>query len=325
MRAVVTGASGHLGGVLVRALLARGHDVCALDLVDGPALEGLDVEFRRADVTDPESFGGAFDGADVVYHLAAKISVAGDPDGSVWRVNTDGPKVVALATLAAGVPRLVHTSSVHAYDLELVSGTLTEEGPRTTDPARPVYDRSKYAGEQAVRSVIDLGLDAVIVNPTGVIGPFDFAPSRMGQVFLGMLQRTVPFSIPGGFDWVDVRDVADGMIAAAAEGTTGQNYLLSGTHLDVRAVMELAADTTGRPAPRAVLPMWMAKAWSPLGDRLARRTGSAWALTSESIHALEFDPPVSGAKASAELGYLARPIETTIRDIYGWFDEAGRS
>jgi len=318
MRTVVTGASGHIGGVLVRALLARNHAVLAADLVRGPTLDGLDVEFSAIDVTHPASLNGLFAGAEVVVHLAAVISVVGDPKGIVRAVNVDGAENVARAALAAGVGRYVHVSSVHAFDLEQVTATLTEESPRAIAAHLPPYDLSKYAGELRVRTVIADGLPAVIVNPTGVIGPDDFGPSRMGQIFRSMRERQLPFVIQGGFDWVDVRDVADGIVGAAERGRVGENYLLAGTHTSVADLMALAAVACGSHPPRFTIPMTLARAWGPVGTLVARRTGSALAMTTESLHALRFDPEVSSAKAKHELGYRSRPIDTTVRDIYEW-------
>ena len=214
MTTVVTGASGFLGGAVVRALLADNREVRAVDLVKGPTLDGLDVEFRVGNVLDPESLSTAFAGADSVCHLVALISIAGDPTGQVRRINVDGVRNVAQAALESGVSRMVHCSSVHAYDLETGGRSVTEESPRSTAPGLPAYDRSKAAGEVELRKVIEEGLDAVVVNPTGIIGPYDYAPSRMGQVFTAMFSGKLPALIHGGFDWVDSRDVANSLVAS---------------------------------------------------------------------------------------------------------------
>src|SRR5688572_24246187 len=156
MTVVVTGASGHLGTNLVRALLAEGRTVRAVDMRRGPGLDGLDVEFTSADVVDEESMRAALAGAEVVFHLAARISIAGDPDGSVWRVNVDGVRVTASAALAAGVRRFVHCSSLHAFDMT-VDGRVDEMHPRSVGAGPPLYDRSKWAGEVSLRQVGEIG------------------------------------------------------------------------------------------------------------------------------------------------------------------------
>ena len=166
MRAVITGASGFLGAHLARTLKDRGVEVRAADRSRGPALDDVDVEFVEIDVLDPASLRAAFEGQDRVFHLAAIISIVGDPTGEVWRVNVHGPRNAATVALECGVGRFVHCSSVHSFDLERCGPSLDESGLPTTHPDAPAYDRSKRAGEEAVRLVVQKGLDAVVVNPT---------------------------------------------------------------------------------------------------------------------------------------------------------------
>jgi dihydroflavonol-4-reductase len=320
MLTAVTGASGFLGGVLVRALLAEGRAVRAVDLVQGPTLEGLDIDFVAADVLEKTSLETALDGAEVVYHLAAVISVTGDPTGRVWAINVSGARNVAETALAVGARRLVHCSSVHAYDLE-AGVEIDEVSARAVEPDLPVYDRSKAAGEAAVRKVIDRGLDAVIVNPTGIIGPYDFAPSRMGQVLLALFEGRLPALIDGGFDWVDVRDVASSMIAAESDGTTGENYLLPGHRQSIRELAAIAEQVSGVPAPRITAPMWLVSLLAPMATVMSRRTGSALWSTTEALHALENSPPISGDKAADVLGHKPRPTQATVASLYDWFVE----
>jgi len=320
MRVAVTGAGGHLGGTLVRRLITDGHDVVAVDLEKSRALESLQVTYIQGDVLDRQAMEAAFDGVEVVCHLAAVISVVGDPTGVVRRVNVEGPANVADAAMSAGVRRMVHCSSVHAFDLSRATEPLTEEAPRSVDSRLPAYDRSKWSGEQSVQSRIEVGLDAVVVNPTGVIGPYDFAPSRMGRVFLAIRDGRLRATIDGGFDWVDVRDVASGIVAAIDVGCTGENYLLSGHRISMPVLASIASSIAGVDPPKYVLPQWLARLWGPLGTRLALRNDRALSMTQESLHALFNGPRVSSTKASAELGYTARPFEETVRDTYEWFE-----
>jgi dihydroflavonol-4-reductase len=319
---VVTGATGHLGAALVRALLAEGRRVRAVNREPGASLAGLDVEFVAADVLDVDAMRGAFAGADVVYHLAGRISIAGDPDGQVRATNVDGARHSTVAALDAGVERFVHCSSIHAFDI--ASDTvITEASPRAVATHLPAYDRSKAAGEREVRAAVARGLDAVITNPTGVIGPFDFAPSRMGAVFLALARRRLPALVAGGFDWVDVRDVADGMIAAEQRGRTGENYVLGGRRLAVRELAQLATAATGVRVPRFDVPRAIASAAAPAGLRWAGWRGTQALFTPESLRTLGADPIVSSAKAARELGYTARPTSETVADLYDWFSAAG--
>ena len=276
MTVVVTGASGHVGANLVRELLDRGDRVRVLIHRNSAALEDLDVEAVPGSVLDPSSLRTAFEGAEIVYHLAAVISIAGDPNGTVRAVNADGAENVARAALECGIGRMVHCSSVHAFNMRLGDKMLDETAPRAADDPRKhfAYDRSKAEGERRVRGVIAEGLDAVILHPTGVMGPFDFEPSRMGRVFLKLYQRTLPSLVGGGFDFVDVRDVVQGLIAAAQRGRSNESYLLSGHYREVAELAAMAQEVTGKKPPRLVVPIWLARLGVPVMRLVARVRGT---------------------------------------------------
>lgn len=319
MLAVVTGARGFIGSNLVRRLLADGFEVRTADIRPPTTARDDAVDDRRIDVLDRASLRAAFDGADIVFHLAAMISIVGDPDGKVRAVNVDGAHNAAAAALDAGVSRYVHCSSVHSFDLETCGPSLDETGTRSIGDHAPHYDRSKYAGEQRVRSVIADGLDGVIVNPTGVIGPHDDGPSRMGVTITQLRDRKIPVNVGGGFDFVDVRDVVSGMLAAGERGRTGENYLLSGTRVSMKELGQLVAAVTGGRPPKLSVPLGLV---SPLAWLVQRLTPSHVEpiFTPDSMHALQYSPTVSHYKATVELGYAARPIHETVADTLEWFD-----
>jgi len=319
MKVVVTGASGLVGANLTRALLARGTQVVAADRVEGPGLAGLGVEFHEIDVLDPDSLRDVFTGADAVIHLAALISIQGDPTGIVREVNVTGARNAAAAALSSGVSRYVHCSSVHSFDLKKCGPSLDETGPRAEGEHCPAYDRSKYAGEQAVREIVADGLEAVIVNPTGIIGPNDFGPSRMGQMIQFLRRGQLPITLSGGFDFVDVRDVCDGMIKALEQGRAGENYLLSGSWLSMLALAELVAGETGGRTPFVEVPLRLAEPFAGAVERFLPSDGESL-FTSESLHALRNSPIVSHYRATRELGYASRPIHETISDTVAWFE-----
>ena len=306
----------------MRALLDAGHRVRAADMVFGPSLEGLEIERVEIDVLDRASLDQAFVGVDVVFHLAAIISIVGDPSGMVRRVNVDGPAHAAAAALAAGVDRFVHCSSAHAFDLERCGPELDESCPRSEGTHSPAYDRSKYEGECEVQRVVEAGLDAVIVNPSAIIGPFDFGPSRMGELFLQLRAREMPVNVSAGFDWVDVRDVADGLMAGAQRGRTGENYILSGQRHSMKELAVLAQEATGVARPRFSVPLGLVKRLVPVITRLTP-DGQIPLFTADSMHALEFSPEISHHKATAELGYNPRTTRATVHDSFAWFEENG--
>jgi len=179
----VTGATGHVGANLVRTLLQRGQRVRALVRQEDPeALRGLDVEKVRGDVRDPDSLRRAFAGVERLYHLAAQISIIGEMGGLVRATNVDGARNVGQAAMACGVQRMVHMCSVHAFQQEPLDQPLDETRVRVKRGSAPAYDCSKAEGEAEIRALIAQGLDAVIVHPSAVIGPFDYRPSRVGTV-----------------------------------------------------------------------------------------------------------------------------------------------
>lgn len=323
MVTVVTGASGHLGGNLVRALVERGRRVRVVVHRASRALDGLDLELARGDVCDAASLERAFAGAEVVYHLAAMISIAGGRGGRVAQVNVEGARNAAEAAHRCGVRRLIHCSSIHAYRMAGVRGVVDETGAAVTPGRAFAYDASKAAGEREVRAVIARGLDAVIVNPTGVIGPYDFGPSRIGQVLIDLHRRRLPALVTGGFDWVDVRDVVAAMIAAETAGRTGEGYILSGHWHSIPELARMAAAVTGVRPPRLTVPAWLALVGVPFAALHGRLTRREPRYTRESLAALGHACRVGGDKAARELGHAPRPIAETLRDTYAWFDRAG--
>jgi dihydroflavonol-4-reductase len=322
MPCLVTGATGHLGGNLVRALLARGDGVRALvHRRPGDALAGLDVETVAGDVRNPADMERACSGIDVCYHLAAVISIAGSKGGRVSSTNVDGVRTVAGAARRAGVCRFVHVSSVHAYDLD-VEGPLDESGPRAKD-TDPAYNRAKRDGEAALREEIAAGLPAVIVNPSGVLGPGDFEPSRMGRFFLALARRRIPALVEGGFDWVDVRDVVAAILAAARHGRVGDNYLATGRWASIRQLAQMAASHTGVPPPRLTVPVGLARIGAPFGRLAAALAGSEPLYSNESLDAVSAKARFAGARAADVLGHRPRPLEQTVEAVHEDFRSRG--
>jgi dihydroflavonol-4-reductase len=325
MTAVVTGASGHVGANLTRALLDQGSRVRALVRADTRALEGLDVELVEGDVLDRGSLERVFESAELVFHLAAKISVGHEPFEDLRRLNVDGVQNVVEACLTTGVRRLVHFSSIHAFS-PFPAHEEIDETRALTDPgdgAMPAYDRTKSAGQQVVLAAADRGLDAVIVNPTAVIGPNDFKLSALGSGIVAMMKRTLPALVAGGFDWVDARDVAAGAIAAAERGRTGEAYLLSGRWRPVVELARLVGEASGSRPPRIVCPMWLARVGAPFVNLWGRLSGAPPVYTRESLWALSHHRYITNGKAERSLGYRSRPLRETVADACAWYRSVG--
>jgi len=323
MTVLVTGAAGHLGNNVVRQLLAAGRRVCVLLHSESASLDGLPVEKRWGDVLDLASLERAFDGVEVVYHFAAKVTIIPSEGESAKRINVLGPRNVVDACLTRRVRRLVHASSVHALTPGGSNGVTDERCAPNLDPGAPAYDRSKAGGEGEVRAGIARGLDAVIVNPTGVIGPHDYAPHLAGRALIDMYLGKLPMNVSGGFNWVDARDVAAGALAAEARGRTGQNYLLSGRWAPVTEIAALMQESTGHRGPRLSAPLWLARVGLPFIGAYAKLTGSQPVYTGPSLRALTEHRDCNNAKARAELGFAPRPLERTIADTFAFYERAG--
>lgn len=318
---LITGATGHIGANLVRLLCGTSR-VRVMVRGERLGLDGLPLEVVPGDVTDASAVRAAVQGVELVYHLAAKISITGSQGGKVEAVNVGGARNVAEACLTAGVRRLVHVSSVHAFHHD--GGPLDETAPRPT-PEDMAYDRSKAAGEAEVRAVIARGLDAVIANPTGVIGPDDYRPSRAGQSLIDLAEGRVPVTVDGGFDWVDVRDVAASLVAASTRGRTGENYILGGRWASMIELAQLVSRWSGRAPPSRTVPRWLLHAAAPLAELGAKLIGREPTFTSEALHTMEHGSrAVSSQKAIAELGHAPRPLEETVRDTLDFFRAQGR-
>jgi dihydroflavonol-4-reductase len=319
--AVVTGATGHVGNALVRALLGRGIPVTALTQPgsDLTPLLGLAVEKAIGDVTDGASLTEAFQGADVVFHLAGLVSITAGREAVLAKVNVEGTRNVVDACRAAGVRRLVYMSSVHALTEPPPKGVLDET--RGFDPATAFgpYGKSKAAASKLVQDAARGGsLDAVLVLPTGCLGPYDYRLSEVGQLVSMAGRGTIPIVIDGGYDWVDVRDVALGTLAAAERAPTGEAYLLSSAYLPATALCEAVAKVSGARPPLVALPLWLARGLSYGGYAWERVTGRRALLTPYAVHTVGKDFDISIEKARRELGFAPRPVEESLADAWRW-------
>ncbi len=323
MTVLVTGAAGHLGANLVRALLAQGRSVRALVYRDRRALQGLNLEIFQGDVSSPASMEEACAGCEIVYHLAVFISLRDEDWPRMKAINVEGTRNVVNACLGQGVRRLVHVSSVHALQNEPMDQAIDELRPLVDWGDALPYDVSKAMSELEVRRGMDSGLDAVILNPTGIIGPHDYKPSHFGEVLLALARRKLPALVVGGFDWVDARDVSLGALQAEEKAPSGSRYLLSGHWISIKEIARIVEQFCAVPSPRFVAPMWLATLALPLSPLLFRMGVNRALYSRASLQALRANPNASHAKATRELGYQPRPIENTLEDTLTWFRENG--
>lgn len=321
MRVAVTGGAGRLGNAIVRALIERGDDVRVLDLGDARSLDGLDVDARRGSVTDRAEVDALVQGADRVFHTAAKIDLERDRDGSTWRVNVDGTRAVAEACRRRGV-RMVHVSSHAALDRLPWTVPLDERRPLALRD-RCDYHRSKAHAERLVLELAEDGLDATVVNPGTLTGPLDFEPSLLGRALIDLHRGTIPLLLDAVTDYADVRDVAAATIAAAERGRRGERYLLTGDVLDMRAMLALLERVTQQRMPKTVLPLWVGWAALPVTLLAGRLRGETPVFTAGTLRAAVSNVSVDRDKAIRELGFTLRSMDDSFADAFRFYREQG--
>ena len=320
---LVTGAAGHIGNVLVRYLVSKNHKVRAMTMQgeDSTSLLDTGAEIVAADVTDSSSLDRIFKGVDYVYHLAGIISITSGQKKLLEKVNVEGTKNIIVACHKHKVKRLVYFSSIHAFEEPMPSGELNENQSFNPETVVGDYGRSKAQASLAVMDAVKNGLDAVIVAPVGVIGPYDFRLSEIGQVFTGLYLRRLPALIDGAYDFVDVRDIAIGAELARERGRKGQSYILGGERISIRQAAEILAATINTSVPRWTAPMWLAKTAAPFISAYSFVTGQKPIFSSYAIYTLSIKYKISDDKARRELGYAPRPIRESIVDAVEWLKE----
>ena len=299
---IVTGATGFLGGAVVRELISRGRSVTALALPEDPLLpllpEGAFVRF--GDVTDRASLIPAFEGAEGcrVIHCAGMVSVAAGQGEALGRINVQGTDNIAGLCLEYGAKRLVYVSSVHAIPERPMGEVITEECRVSPELVHGAYAKSKAAANKKVLLAAEKGLDAGIVYPSGIIGPGDRGMGSMTVMLRSFLRGRLPAGVCGGYDFVDVRDAAAGAVSCADSGRPGEGYILSGRYASIKELLTLAGRLSGRRAPGLFLPRRLAGLAAPIFERRSIRRGEKPFFTPYSISVLGSNGNFSHKKAS---------------------------
>ena len=328
MKALVTGSTGFVGANLCAALVEQSWSVRALhrpsSRLDALREAGVAVEQAIGDVTEPGTLTEAIRDCDVVFHVAAVADYWRQSTDKLYRANVDGTRAVCQAALDAGVHRLVFTSSVASLGIPDPSqGLMDESHPFNLPPERFRYGHSKLLAEGVVREFVARGLDAVIVNPSVILGPGDLnliSGSIVTQIASGHVPPVYP---PGGVHYIDVADVCAGHIAAAERGRAGERYILAAHNLSHREAMHTVCEVVGVPGPHFELPRALIgplAAMIDLATRIARRplplNGDQLRLAGEFIY---FD----SSKAARELGLPQTPFRETVKRTYHWYKAHG--
>jgi dihydroflavonol-4-reductase len=319
MRAAVTGATGLLGGNLAVHLREAGHHVVATRRASSRTahLDRWGIEWVEAPLGDVDALSRVFDGADVVFHVAAAVDIVRDVTPLLQAVNVDGTHNVLRAMAGAG--RLVHCSSTVAVGISTDGEPVTEDAVWNLPELGLAdgYATTKRQSEEVVRA---WGGDAVVVNPGFMFGPFDVKPSS-GTMIQQLMRGRIPGYSTGRNSFVDVRDVAAGMVLAAEKGKRGERYILAGENLGYGEIFERIAAVAGVQAPKRAVPKWIARIGGWGGDAVLALGGNSelnsntvdWGYTSGFV--------ASSAKAERELGYTRRPVDHGIQACLDWWME----
>ena len=331
---LITGATGFLGRTVLAQLRDAKAEIRALVMEGDPLARELSQNVRviTGDVCDEAALGLFFAGADehtCVIHCAGMISVATHPGDRIYRVNVDGTRNILKFCRQCGVGKLVYVSSVHAIPEKPKGTEIAETTVFSPELVKGDYAKSKAMATALVLQAAKEGLNASVVFPSGIIGPGDLGKGSITNMLLSFLAGKLPLAVKGGYDFVDVRDVAAGVVACAEHGLPGHGYILSGHYATIRDILELVKKTVNLRRGVSYLPIGFAKLVAPLYEKISlRRKGSLY-FTPYSIAVLDSNGAFSRSAAATALGYTPRPLSSTIRDTVLWLKEkmprAGRT
>ena len=322
---LVTGAAGFIGSAVARALEARGARLRVLVRASSPRtnIDGLNAEIVVGDIRDPAAMERALNGCRYLFHVAADYRLWARDPYDIVRNNVDGVTSIMGAALAAGVERVVYTSSVATLRLS-PGGSADESCPLDQDEAIGAYKASKVAAERVVERLVAVrDLPAVIVSPSTPIGPRDVRPTPTGRIIVEAARGRMPAYVDTGLNFVHVDDVAEGHLLALQNGRVGERYILGGQDASLCEMLQTIARLTGRRAPSVRLPIGPLRPLAEVAELVGRMTGNEPFLTRDALKMASHHMYFSSAKAERELGYSARPYVSGLQDALHWFGQRG--
>ncbi|MFU8843664.1 MAG: NAD-dependent epimerase/dehydratase family protein [Bacteroidales bacterium] len=319
MKVAVTGASGHVGNALCRVLTGRGFYVKALMHHSSTNLQDSGIEIIKGDLLDPGSLEKLCRDAEIVFHLAARISISGKDREVVYRTNVQGTQNLTEVCLKFRTPRFIHFSSIHTREQFPLDQTLEETRPYLGH-SKMVYEESKTAAEKVVLNATESGLNAVIMIPTAIIGPEDYRPSYLGQALIKIYKNALPMLVPGGYNWVDVRDVVECTMRAAEKGKPGACYIVSGHWESLENLSRLIGRITKRKTPSFIAPTLLARIGQPFISLYSKIRKEEPLYTMNSLSILKnSNRMISHSRATRDLEYYPRPLAETLKDTFDFY------
>ena len=325
MKALVTGATGFVGGAVARALIHRGIEVRVMARAgaDLQNLQELTVERVEGDLRDQDSLRRALTGCQQLYHIAAHYALWAKDPSIFYHVNVTGTKTLLEAARDIGTERIVYCSTIGAIGIPPEGGLGTEETPVVFEQMAGHYKRSKYLAEQEVLKLAKAGLPVVIVNPSAPVGIGDVKPTPTGQVIVDFMKGRMPAYIETGMNIVDVDDVATGHLLAMEKGRIGERYILGSANLMLREVLEILSRLTGVKAPTIKLPRLAILPLAYLNQWMANITGQPPRIPLEGVKMAKYKMHYDCSKAVRELGFPQTPPEVALGKAVKWFRDHG--
>jgi len=326
---IVTGAAGHLGGVVTKKLNEQGKSVYALCLPNEQHLpQGEYIQVFYGDVCSIDSLTDMFERCEnqsvTVIHCAGIVSIASKFNQKVYDVNVTGTKNIISLCEKYNIEKLIYISSVHAIPELPANETITEVDRFLSDDVVGLYAKTKSEATQCVLDYAKRGYSANVIHPSGIVGPGDFGRGHITQLVIDYYKGGLTSGINGGYDFVDVRDVANGILSCCENGKSGECYILSGQYFKVYELLNLLHEITGKKKIKRILPLWFVKLTAPLSEIYYKILRQPPLFTAYSIYTLNTNANFSHEKAAKEFGYTARPMKQTLTDTIQWLKENNR-
>lgn len=319
MKIAVTGAAGHIGSAICRELLNKGYEVLALVYNDSDAVRDLPVTFVRGNVLDRTSLKQLMEGCDAVIHTAGMIELGYKFVQKVYDINVTGTKNVLEVARESGVKKVVHFSSIHAFNHQPYDVPIDETRHFVTEKS-VFYDQTKRDGHLQAQEAAKNGQYVVIVCPTSAVGPPDHKPSKLGKAVIDIYKGSVPAVVRGGFDFADVRDIAQGTILAMEKGRAGETYILGGRYYTIKEFSNLVLEAKGTKKRLVELPLFVASVGLPFVKSYAYLAKKPPLYDKAYIDILQDGNKLTlSTKAQEELGYSVRELGETLNDTVEWF------
>jgi dihydroflavonol-4-reductase len=328
---LVTDAIGQLGNTIVRLLLDHGQTVRVLVHPDQDItpLKGFPVEIVFGDVLVKDSMKQFFEIENprdaIVIHTAERRSISDKRDPMIHRVNVQGTQNIADLCVKKRVARLVYIGSAHAIPDKANGEEIAEIEHFNRDLVSGDYAKSKAEATQYILNKVTLnGLNAVIVHPSGIIGPYEFGNSEVVQLIREYLSGELTTCINGGYDFADVRDVAQGVLSAAENGNSGSCYILSNQYMSAKDFIEGLQAITGHPPMKKIVPLWVARRTAKFTNFYYRLSKKRSPIDRYALFTVYPNSKFNHSRADADLSYRTRDINTSLADTVTWVKKQDR-